>query len=148
MKFDMKTLCSVVALLLCSQSVSAATIEVSNYGEGQSKIIVKGEIRKGEKLSLPKDPFTVVRSVTFANNKLKEFTPEIENWLKKQGGVTSFSIQENEFRKFPIKILKWFPHLRNIHFWDNPIESDSLELLFFGNLRTVDGRSDECVYSS
>ncbi len=141
MKINTKTLSAVGALLLCSQSVSAATIEVYIRGERESDITIKGEIRKEEKLSLPNDPFTVVRSVTFTDNKLKEFTPEIENWLKEQKGITSFSIQENEFRKFPIEILKWFPHLKSIHFWDNPIESDSPELFYYGNLRTIDGLS-------
>lgn len=143
MKFNVKALCSLGALVLCSENVSANTILHKTNGYGT--VHFTGTIRKGD---LPKsDPFVVIRSVIFKNNNLEKFTPEIENWLKKQTGLLSFSILNNKFEEFPVKILEWFPRLERIHFWGNPVKKDEyLSLLSYGNLETINVTSKACAY--
>ncbi|MBO6055484.1 MAG: hypothetical protein J6P84_00680 [Alphaproteobacteria bacterium] len=141
MKLNMKTLCSIGALLLCSESVLAAKITWNRYsGRDQVSVMIKGPICKNDQLKY--DPFVVVRSVTFDSNNLEEFTPEIEDWLKKQTGLLSFSIQGNKFKEFPVKIFDWFPRLESVHFWGNPMKVDPVLLLSYGNLKCINGTCD------
>ena len=166
MKPYIKTLCSIGALMLCSESVLAAKIPW--YKDGTSAIVqfpiykkyqlekaeasyrinehheasvtVKGPLCKNDQLK--SDPFVVVRRVTFDGNNLEKFTPKIENWLKKQGGLQSLSVQNNKFEELPEEIMEWFPHLKQIYFWDNPIKKSPDFLLYMGSLEVVSGTTN------
>ena len=143
MKFNIKTLCSVGALLLCSENASAATIIQSKYtGRDQVSVQIKGRILKED---LPvisnvlSNPLVTVRSLTLRDNQLEELTPEIKDQLKNLRGLISFSIQNNKFEEIPEEIMKWFPRLKRIYYWNNPIRKSPDFLLYMGSLEVISG---------
>lgn len=145
MKLNIKTLCSVGALLLCSESVLANDVEC--FKSNESSVHIGHRVVSEKDLSYLSENADKLRCVTLWNNGLTKFPEEI----KRLKCVTELSIGNNEVEEIPSWIgnMKSLKHLHLHHNKLNnlPSEIENLELKHICfNDNNIQGIPDEVLF--